>query len=182
MIQPSRGFALAAAFLALSAGAAAQDRFKLESPTISDGGQLAHAHVFNSFGCSGENRSPALRWTGAPQGVKSFAITMYDPDAPTGSGWWHWVVFDLPASTTGLSEGVESLPAPAVQGRTDFGTVGYGGACPPPGATPHRYVFTVHALDVESLKLPVDATAAMVGFNVNAHSLGKASLTVRYGR
>ena len=177
---------LAAALLGAAGLASAAD-FTLTSASIQPGGTLGEAHVFNGFGCSGKNISPALIWSGAPAGTKSFAVTVYDPDAPTGSGWWHWVVYNLPASTTQLPSGAGSadgkqLPAGAVQGRTDFGTQGYGGACPPPGHPAHRYQFTVHALDVEKLELPADATAALIGYMVNSHRLGSASFQVMYGR
>src|SRR5262249_32013324 len=138
----------------------------LESPSIKPGATLNEAQVFNSFGCSGKNLSPALQWSGAPAGTKSFAVTLYDPDAPTGSGWWHWVVFNIPASTTSLPEGAGStdgahLPAGAAQGKTDFGAPGFGGACPPPGDKPHRYIFTVYALKTDKLDASADASPAM---------------------
>ena len=166
----------------LAQPAAAAD-FRLTSPDMTEGKPMAERHVFNGFGCSGGNVSPALAWRDAPAGTKSFALNVYDPDAPTGSGWWHWVVFNLPATASGLPAGAAQagLPSGAVQSRTDFGAPGYGGPCPPPGA-PHRYVFTLHALNVDSLPLTPDSSAAMVGFMVNAHSLGKTSLTVPYGR
>ena len=112
---------------------------------------------------------------------------MYDPDAPTGSGWWHWVVYNLPASATGLPEGAGSadgkgLPAGAAQGRTDFGAPGFGGACPPAGDKPHRYVFTVYALKTDKLEVPADGSAALVGFMIHANQIGHASFTARYGR
>ncbi|HLO77661.1 MAG TPA: YbhB/YbcL family Raf kinase inhibitor-like protein [Magnetospirillum sp.] len=144
---------------------------------------MSERHVLAGFGCTGGNASPALSWSGAPEGTKSFALTVFDPDAPTGSGWWHWVVFNLPSATSGLpgDAGADKLPAGTVQGRTDFGKPGYGGPCPPAGA-PHRYVFTIHALDVEQLPLDDQASAAMVGFMINAHRLGKASLTPIFAR
>jgi Raf kinase inhibitor-like YbhB/YbcL family protein len=177
-------------FAATIAAAAAQAHaagFTLSSPTVKPGSTLTDAQVFNGFGCSGKNVSPALAWSGAPAGTKSFAVTVYDPDAPTGSGWWHWVVFNIPADAKGLPEGAgaadgKGLPAGAVQGRTDFGSAGFGGACPPQGDKPHRYVFTVHALKTEKLDVPPDATAALVGFMINANRLGKASFQARYGR
>jgi Raf kinase inhibitor-like YbhB/YbcL family protein len=143
--------------------------------------------VFNGFGCTGENRSPALLWRDAPAGTRSFAITLYDPDAPTGSGWWHWVVYNIPADVKHLPEdaghvGGQGLPAGAVQGRTDFGTRAYGGACPPVGAAAHRYVMTVYALKVDHLPVPADASAAMVGFMVHMNQLGAATLQSSYGR
>ena len=173
--------ALAAAGMAHGAG------FKLESPTVKPGAMLTDAQVFNGFGCSGKNVSPALKWSGAPKGTKSYAVTVYDPDAPTGSGWWHWVVYNIPASATELPEGAgtadgKGLPAGTAQGRTDFGAPGFGGACPPKGDKPHRYIFTVHALKTEKLEVPADATAALVGFMINANRLGQASFTAKYGR
>ncbi|QLA15130.1 YbhB/YbcL family Raf kinase inhibitor-like protein [Desulfolutivibrio sulfoxidireducens] len=161
--------------------------FTLSSPDILPGGLLSDKYLFDGFGCAGENISPALHWEHAPQGTKSFAVTIYDPDAPTGSGWWHWVVFDIPASVASLPEGAGDekgggLPPGCVQSKTDFGKPGFGGACPPVGDKPHRYVFTVYALDVARLDLPADASAAMVGFTLNAHAKARASFTARYGR
>ncbi len=168
-------------------GAARASRFRLTSPDLAPNARIAERHVFGGFGCSGQNVSPALRWTGAPAGTRSFAVTAYDPDAPTGSGWWHWVIYNIPASVTGLDAGAgdpkgSAAPAGSVQGTTDFGTAGYGGPCPPVGDRPHRYVFTVFALKTEKLELPANATAAFVGFNLNANVLAKATLTGRYGR
>jgi hypothetical protein len=189
-------------------------RFTLTSPDVAAGARVGERHVFNGFGCSGQNVSPALAWRNAPAGTRSYAVTVYDPDAPTGSGWWHWVVYNIPAGVTSLAAGAGSagagsagagsagagsagaggagaagadsgaarLPAGAVQGNTDYGAPGYGGPCPPPGDRPHRYVFTVHALKVERLDVPANATAALVGFNLNANRLASASLTARYGR
>ena len=169
-------------------GAVAQAAgFTLTSPTIKPNALLTEAQVFNGFGCTGKNVSPALSWRGAPAGTQSFAVTVYDPDAPTGSGWWHWVAFNIPAGTTELSEGAgtadgKALPAGTVQGRTDFGAPGFGGACPPKGDKPHRYIFTVHALKTEKIEVPADASAALVGFMINANRIGKASFTALYGR
>ncbi len=154
----------------------------LTSPTISEGGTLPMEQVFNSFGCSGGNISPALDWTGAPEGTKSFAVTVYDPDAPTGSGWWHWGVFNLPAESAGLAAGASTgLPEGAIQSRTDFGAEGFGGACPPEGAPPHHYVFTVFALP-DVLPPEAGASGAMLGFYLNAMALDRATLTATYGR
>ena len=144
-------------------------------------------HVFNGFGCVGANLSPALSWRHPPKGTRSFAVTAYDPDAPTGSGWWHWVVFNLPAETRELAAGAgdpaaDKMPAGAVQSRTDFGKSGWGGPCPPQGDRPHRYVITVHALKVDKIDLDENAPAAMVGFMINANRLAKASITAFYGR
>lgn len=173
---------LAALLLASSPALA----FELTSPDIAEGKTLTAAQVANTFGCSGGNVSPGLAWKDAPAGTKSFTVTMYDPDAPTGSGWWHWVVYNIPAGTSALAAGAGDarknlLPAGAVQGRTDFGTAGYGGPCPPPGK-PHHYHFTLYALKTARLELPPDATAAFVSFNVHSQSLGSAEFTGLYGR
>ena len=146
-------------------------------------GQLTKKQEFNGFGCSGENISPQLSWENAPKGTKSFAITVYDPDAPTGSGWWHWVAFDIPSNKTTLASGFgNSDSKEAIQSITDYGKTGFGGACPPVGDKAHRYIFTVHALDIETLGLDKNASPALVGFYLNAHSLAKASLISYYGR
>ncbi|HEY6484204.1 MAG TPA: YbhB/YbcL family Raf kinase inhibitor-like protein [Steroidobacteraceae bacterium] len=160
--------------------------FTLTSADIAEGRTIPDRQVFNSFGCKGANVSPALSWRNPPAGTQSFALLVYDPDAPTGSGWWHWIVYDIPASVTSLPAGAGEagkhlLPAGAMQGRTDYGTVGYGGPCPPPGA-PHHYHFQLFALKVAKLEVPKDATAALIGFNVHANSLGKAQIVALYGR
>jgi Raf kinase inhibitor-like YbhB/YbcL family protein len=161
--------------------------FLITSPTIAPNSFLSEKQVFNGFGCSGENISPALKWAGTPEGTKSFAITVYDPDAPTGSGWWHWIVYNIPGTISELQENAgnqngDLLPPGAIQGRTDFGTHAFGGPCPPVGDKPHRYIFTVHALKIETIDVPPEASAALIGFMINANSLGKASFTARYGR
>lgn len=178
--------ALGALLLGQAWAASAAD-FSVESPTIKAGGRLGEIHVFNGFGCSGANISPALLWKNAPQGTQSFAVTIYDPDAPTGSGWWHWVVYDIPAGTQQLAQGAGSvdgdkLPADAKQGRTDYGSKGFGGACPPAGDKAHRYIISVHALKVAHLDVPADATAALIGFSINANRLGTATLQALYSR
>jgi Raf kinase inhibitor-like YbhB/YbcL family protein len=176
-----------AAGMALAGGAHAQ-KFALSSGDFKRGGTIAEEQVFNGFGCSGKNVSPALKWSGAPKGTKSFALLVHDPDAPTGgAGWWHWVVVNIPANATGLKKDAgkadgSNLPAGAAQVRTDFGAPGWGGPCPPVGDRPHRYVFTLYALKVERLELPQGATASLAGFMVNANALGRARLTGRYGR
>ena len=156
---------------------------KLCSNNFNDGDKLPERQVLNAMGYQGENLSPHLAWDDVPAGSKSFVITCYDPDAPTGSGWWHWVVANLPADCRELPEGagsgVSELPASALQTRTDFGNSGYGGAAPPKGES-HRYIFTVHALDVEKLDVDENASAAMVGFNVHFHTLGSAQITAIY--
>ena len=161
-------------------------KFTLTSTELTEGGRIAEAQVFNEFGCRGGNVSPPLAWSGAPAGTKSFALLMHDPDAPTGSGWWHWIVYNIPAGTSSLPAGAGDpkkglMPAGAVQGRTDYGSVGYGGPCPPPGK-PHHYNFNLYALKVPKLEVPEGASAALIGFNVRAQSLGEAQLMGMYGR
>jgi len=169
-------------------GPAFAQGFKLESPDIKPNGTVADEQVFNGFGCAGKNTSPALRWSGAPKGTKSFALLVHDPDAPTGgAGWWHWVVVNIPADATELTKGAgkadgANLPKGAAQVNTDFGGPGWGGPCPPAGDKPHRYNFSLHALKVEKLDLPPNATDSLAGFMVNANSIGKATLTGKYGR
>jgi Raf kinase inhibitor-like YbhB/YbcL family protein len=181
------GIAVLAAALALAAVDPA-GAFQLTSPDIKPGGRIPEEQVFNGFGCSGRNISPALRWSGAPAGTKSFALLVHDPDAPTGgAGWWHWVVINIPANVTELKKDAgradgSNLPPGAEQIATDFGTPGWGGPCPPVGDKPHRYHFTLHALKVEKLEVPKDARASLVGFMVNANSIGKATLTGVYSR
>jgi Raf kinase inhibitor-like YbhB/YbcL family protein len=161
--------------------------FTLASESLTNGGEVPLKHVFSSFGCTGGNISPELHWAGAPEGTKSFALTVYDPDAPTGSGWWHWTVVNIAASTTSLVEGASHpgksrLPAGAMEARTDFGTAGYGGPCPPEGDAPHRYVFTIHALKEPSLPLNADSPGAQVGYYLHFATIEKASFTVTYGK
>jgi Raf kinase inhibitor-like YbhB/YbcL family protein len=171
------------------AGAANAAGMKLTSAEIKDGATIANEQVFKGFGCTGDNISPSLNWSGAPQGAKSFAVTMYDPDAPTGSGWWHWVVFNIPPGTTSVPKDAGDpsknlMPAGAIQSRTDFGTDGYGGPCPPKGHGKHHYHITVFAVDVD--KLPDaqndSASAALVGYDLHFHTLGKAALVGLYAR
>jgi Raf kinase inhibitor-like YbhB/YbcL family protein len=155
--------------------------FTLSSNDIS--GQLSSDEVFNGFGCTGKNISPELSWKDAPKGTKSFAITVYDPDAPTGSGWWHWVVFNIPKDKNTLEKGFGNKESTnIIQSVTDYGITGFGGACPPLGDKAHRYVFTVYALDVDKLDLDKKTNAAVVGFYVNSHTLAKSSIIAYYGR
>ena len=164
----------------LLAATAAAAPFKLTSADFKDNGAIPDKLAFNNMGCTGSNISPELEWTNAPAGTKSFALMVHDPDAPTGSGWWHWVVYNISADTTSIAEG--AVPKGAAQGNTDFGSPGWGGPCPPPGSGDHHYHFTLFALKVDKLDLPANATAAYVGFNVNANALGKATLTGIYNR
>ncbi|ABZ76231.1 PEBP family protein [Shewanella halifaxensis HAW-EB4] len=155
---------------------------ELNSTNVTEGKTLKNAQLFNQWGCTGENISPELSWNDVPAGTKSFAVTMYDPDAPTGSGWWHWMVVNLPASTQSLPansglKGGANLPKGASMVSNDFGFKGFGGGCPPEGAAPHNYQITVYALDVAHLELPENGTAALAGYNIYQHLLGKAVLT-----
>ena len=153
--------------------------FTLTSQGFADGGPLPDAQVY-----ARGNRSPQLSWSGAPEGTKSFAVTCFDPDAPTGSGFWHWTVANIPADVTELAEGAAvpagaegaAVPAGAVEGRTDFGEPGFGGAAPPQGHGPHRYIFTVFAVDVDSLPVTPEDSGAKYGFNLHFHTLAKATV------
>lgn len=171
-------------FALLTATAASAADFKLSSTSIAEGQQLSPTFLFKGFGCEGGNQSPQLSWSGAPAGTKSFAITAYDPDAPTGSGWWHWNVVNIPVSRTSLelgASGEKKLPAEALEIRNDFGIAGFGGACPPPGEV-HRYIFTVHALGAEHLELPENASSALAGFMIGANTIATAKITAVYNR
>lgn len=168
-----------------TAGRAQTAGFRLTSTDVK-GGTFAQAQLANVMGCTGTNVSPELAWSGAPQGTKSFVLTVYDPDAPTGSGWWHWVVVNIPATATALPNGASrnaaKLPKGALETRTDFGTPGYGGPCPPAGDKPHRYIFTVYALKVDKLDVTADSSAAQIGFMSRSNSLGSATFTATHGR
>lgn len=175
-------FLIASIFLSISIQA---QTFTLKSETL--GGQATNKEVFNSFGCTGENKSPQLSWENAPKGTKSFAVVMYDEDAPSGSGWWHWLVFDIPSDITELPEGAGTLekglmPRQAIQSKTDFGAYGYGGPCPPEGHGAHKYMITVYALPNEKLGLDKDANPALVGFYLNGNALAKASIVFYHKR
>jgi Raf kinase inhibitor-like YbhB/YbcL family protein len=157
------------------------------SSDIAPGAKIKDEQVADVFGCKGGNVSPAIKWSGAPSGTKSFAVSIYDPDAPTGSGFWHWVVFNIPANVSELPKGAGDpksgkMPAGAVQSRTDFGMPGYGGPCPPPGDKPHRYHITVFAVDVDHLDGDANISAAVIGFQLHFHTLAKGTLTGLYGR
>jgi Raf kinase inhibitor-like YbhB/YbcL family protein len=188
MMRSALKILIASAALVLATSVAVAAALKLSSPDFKNGGAIPDKNSFNSFGCSGENVSPALEWSNPPEGTKSFALLMHDPDAPTGgSGFWHWLVYDIPATTTSLPAGAgkgdgSALPAGAKQGHNDFGAVGYGGPCPPPGSK-HHYNFTLYPLKVEKLDVQPNATAAVVGFTVNANVIGKpVKLTGIYAR
>jgi Raf kinase inhibitor-like YbhB/YbcL family protein len=159
----------------LSAG-----NFTLQSSDLK--GQLTVEEEFNGFGCTGKNISPELSWSNAPKGTKSFALTVYDPDAPTGSGWWHWIVVNIPANVNHIAKGATTLPKGAIETKTDYGKAGFGGACPPKGDKPHEYRFTIHALDVEKLDVNAESDSAMVGFMINQHTIQKATIVSYYQR
>lgn len=161
----------------------------LTSENFRQGDYLGQEHVLSEaygFGCKGGNRSPQLAWQSAPPGTRSFALTCFDPDAPTGSGFWHWVVVNIPPSVISLPPGAGDpadgkLPAVALEVRTDFGKPGYGGPCPPPGSV-HRYIFTLHAVGIEKLPVSADTSAAIVGFHLHFNTLEQASLIALYRR
>ena len=169
----------------LFTGNANAQQFTLKSDDL--GGQLTESQVFSGFGCSGKNISPSLKWINAPANTKSFAVTVYDPDAPTGSGWWHWIIFNIPADIAELKADAGRIeknlaPAGSIQSVTDFGKPGFGGACPPQGDKAHRYIFTVYALSVPKLDLDEKTSPAMVGFMLNSNAIAKASLISYYQR
>ncbi|GIZ09018.1 YbhB/YbcL family Raf kinase inhibitor-like protein [Flavobacterium sp. UMI-01] len=153
--------------------------FTLKSKEL--GGQATNKQLLNGFGCVGENISPQLFWENAPKGTKSFAITMYDESAPTGSGWWHWIVFDIPANLVELKANAGNptqklVPSTVIQSMTDFKTKGYGGPCPPEGSGFHKYLITIHALNTDKLGLDENANPALVGFMLQQHLIEKATL------
>jgi Raf kinase inhibitor-like YbhB/YbcL family protein len=160
--------------------------FELRSDDVADGQMMPDGQVYNGFGMTGKNISPALSWSGFPAETKGFAVTCFDPDAPTGSGFWHWVLLDIPVSVTSLPSGAghssgSGLPAGAMHLRNDYGSKDFGGAAPPAGDPPHRYVFAVHALDVPSLELESDATPALAGFNLRFRTIARAVIVPVYG-
>ena len=160
-----------------------QNTFTLSSKNL--GGEATLKEEFNGFGCIGKNESPQLSWKNAPEGTRSFAITMYDPDAPTGSGWWHWVVFDIPTSTTELVANagdikLELTPEGTIQSITNYGSQGYGGPCPPKGHGLHQYIITVYALKTDTLGLDKNTNPAIVGYYLWNNTLAKASLITYY--
>jgi Raf kinase inhibitor-like YbhB/YbcL family protein len=164
--------------------AGATQAFELTSPGYKPEDRVHSEQVFNDLGCTGGNLSPALAWKDPPKGTQSYLLTFYDPDAPSGSGWWHWVVYDIPADATGVPAGVvhgRGLPIGAKEARTDLGVPGYGGPCAPPGET-HRYVFTLTALKVRMLDVPADSSAARIGYTAYLQSLGTATLTLKFGQ
>ncbi len=173
--------------LCLSALTAYAGDFSLSSPAVKPGASMDQEQVYNGYGCQGQNRSPALEWTAGPEGTRSYAVTVFDPDAPNGSGWWHWVVYNIPADVNALPAGAgdergKLLPPGAVQGRTDFGSPGYGGPCPPKGHQPHHYIFTVYALKTPRINIPPQANPRAINSAIKVNALGSASFTALYGR
>ncbi len=163
------------------------DSFTLSSNDIAHGKFMDKAQEFTGFGCSGGDLSPHLKWSNAPKGTKSFAITAYDPDAPTGSGWWHWQIVNIPATVTELATGAgstkkNSAPSGSTQIQNDYGAAGFGGACPPVGHGIHHYRFTVHALSVEKLELPANASGALAGYMINANTIESSTIESLYKR
>lgn len=158
--------------------------FTVTSADVTDGQPLANDQVSGVFGAGGKDISPQLSWSGFPEGTQSFAVTVYDPDAPTAAGFWHWAVANIPASVTELDAGAGSeggtLPAGAVTLRNDGGFPGFVGAAPPPGHGPHRYFVVVHAVDVPALEVGPDASPAFLGFNLFSHTLARATLVGTY--
>jgi Raf kinase inhibitor-like YbhB/YbcL family protein len=159
--------------------------FSVTSSDLTDGDVMPMPHVSGVMGAGGEDRSPQLTWSGFPEDTRSFAVTVLDPDAPTASGFWHWAVTNIPASTTELASGAgdedaPDLPAGALQLRNDGGFAGYVGAAPPAGHGPHRYFVVVHAVDTDELDVPADASPAVLGFNLFFHTLARATLVVTY--
>lgn len=192
--------ALALGAIGLTVAQAQTAPFMLSSPDLGMG-TFDNKFVLNGFGCAGGNVSPALEWRNLPKGTKSLSLLVHDPDAPTGSGFWHWAVYNIPPTATGLPQGAgnsaAALPAPAFGGATDFldtgatgGNGNYGGPCPPTGDKPHRYIFTLYALAVDDVEkaggIPRTGTAALHSFVLNkglgANLLEKASFTATYGR
>jgi hypothetical protein len=178
-----KSISILAVLITFSSAVFGQQTFTLSSTDL--GGQATTNEEFNSFGCTGKNQSPQLSWKNAPEGTKSFAVTMYDLDAPTGSGWWHWVVFDIPASTSELISGAGSTrlnltPEGVIQSITDYGINGYGGPCPPEGHGLHQYIITVYALKTNKLGLNESTNPAVVGYYLWNNTLAKASIVTYY--
>nr|WP_086938733.1 YbhB/YbcL family Raf kinase inhibitor-like protein [Thaumasiovibrio occultus] len=176
-----------ALFALLWASPSLADGFTLSSHDIAQGEFMSSAQEFNGFGCSGDDFSPHLTWENAPADTKSFAITAYDPDAPTGSGWWHWQVVNIPVTTNTLQSGAGTvdgagMPVGSTQIVNDYGIQGFGGACPPKGNGVHHYQFTVHALSVDKLDLPSDPSGALTGYMINAHTIASSTIEALYQR
>jgi Raf kinase inhibitor-like YbhB/YbcL family protein len=173
--------------LCLLISTSAQADLTLTSPDYKAGDSLTKEQEFKGFGCDGKNVSPRLVWSGAPKDTKSFALIVYDPDAPTGSGWWHWQLVNIPNTKSELvkdagNKSGKQIPRGAMQIENDYGFKGFGGACPPKGDKAHRYQFTIHALKVKKLDLPKDASGALASFNIRANTIESATLELVYKR
>jgi Raf kinase inhibitor-like YbhB/YbcL family protein len=183
---------LLAAVLSFIAPSVNASAFELTSPDFNPDQIVSEKFTFNGLGCKGQNVSPALRWKDSPAGTKSFALMVHDPDAVTGgAGIWAWVVVNIPATTYSIDQGAGTadgvrLPAGSRQISNDYlgltNSPGYGGPCPPKGAKPHHYNFTIYALKIDKLDLPPNATSSLAGFLININALSKAKLTMIYGR
>jgi len=163
------------------------ESFTISSSDIAHGEFMDKKQEFKGFGCSGGDISPHLAWSGAPEGTKSFAVTVYDPDAPTGSGWWHWQIVNIPAQLSELVAGAGSTsetlaPKGSLQVANDYGNRGFGGACPPAGHGVHHYRFKIHALSVEKLELPDNASGALAGYMINANTIASSEIEALYKR
>lgn len=176
-MKTTQKIALLSALLPFTVGHAAEG-FTLSSADLNANTSISPSQYWDNFGCTGSNERPRLKWSGAPDGTKSYAITFYDQDAPTGSGFWHWGVYNIPSSVNAVDG--EALPEGAVESNTDMGEPGYLGPCPPVGRK-HTYTYRVHALDVDILDVPVGATAALTGFFIYQHTMDTAALPVIAG-
>ena len=186
------GIQLFAAGAVLTVLAAGSNAFELTSPDVKPGEPLAEKFTFSGLGCQGQNISPALSWTNPPEGTKSFALMVHDPDAVTGgAGIWHWVVINIPATANSITQGAGTgdgakLPDGSRQIANDYvgflHSPGWGGPCPPKGPPAHNYNFTLYALKAGKLNLPPDATSSQAGFVVNINAIDKATMTITYGR
>jgi Raf kinase inhibitor-like YbhB/YbcL family protein len=179
--------AIGLAILATLIGAGGVWAFDLSSPDVPTNGTVPTKQIYNRYGCKGENMSPRLVWHDPPSGTRSFAVTMFDPDAPGKLGWWHWIIVNIPASVTELpvnagNPAAHLAPAGSIQSTNSFGEAGYGGPCPPTGARPHRYVFTVYALGAETLPFDRTARGLKVGSYLEKNALGSASFVATFGR
>jgi Raf kinase inhibitor-like YbhB/YbcL family protein len=169
------------ALILLAISSQALAAFDLKSNDIKADSKIQNEFVFNGMDCKGDNKSPELHWSNPPAGTKSFAVTIYDPDAPTGSGFWHWVIINIPATQTSLPKAWKASGSDGTEITSDFGMSTYGGPCPPPGK-PHHYIFTVHALKTDKIDLPAGATNAFARFMIEGSSIKKAVLRATYGR
>jgi len=178
--------AVSLALAITAASASYADSFTVTSKDIAHGEFMSSAQEFQGFGCSGDNLSPQLSWSGAPAGTEAYAVFAYDPDAPTGSGWWHWQLINIPKTVTTLATGAgdasgKTAPKGSQHVGNDYGVKGFGGACPPPKHGAHRYQFTVYALP-QTLEIPTEASSALAGYMVNANALASATIEALYKR